>query len=119
MRRNKYNAVKTSVDDRTFDSKAEGRRYAELRLLEKAGEITNLVCQPKYKFSVDGRPVRIRPSNRQATFTLDFSYFCKRRNAMVFEDVKGGKATMTEAYKLRRAFFETFNTGVQVVEVGL
>ena len=36
---NKYHAIKTTVDGITFDSRAEARRYRELKLLERAGVI--------------------------------------------------------------------------------
>lgn len=32
----KYRAIKTVIDGVTFDSRKEGRRYRELRLLEQA-----------------------------------------------------------------------------------
>jgi len=43
MRRNKYNVAPKqarTVDGITFDSKAEMTRYLDLKILEKAGEIT-------------------------------------------------------------------------------
>ena len=46
---NKYHAIKTTVDGITFDSRAEARRYRELKLLERAGVIENLVLQPKFE----------------------------------------------------------------------
>lgn len=42
MSPHKYHAKPTTVDGIRFASKAEARRYSELRLLEKAGEIKNL-----------------------------------------------------------------------------
>lgn len=36
---NKYGAKKTVVDGVTFDSKAEARRYQQLKLMQQAGEI--------------------------------------------------------------------------------
>ncbi len=42
----KYRAQPTIVDGIRFHSKGEARRYQELRLLERAGEITNLELQP-------------------------------------------------------------------------
>jgi hypothetical protein len=44
-KKSKYGAVKTEVDGIMFDSKREASRYQELRLLEQAGEITNLRLQ--------------------------------------------------------------------------
>ena len=47
-KRSKYGAIKTEVDGIKFDSKHEASRYKELRLLEQAGEITNLRLQVPY-----------------------------------------------------------------------
>ena len=43
----KYNARKTVVDGIKFDSKKEAARYSELKLMEKAGEIYNLITSRK------------------------------------------------------------------------
>src|ERR1019366_6845918 len=40
--RSKYRNVKVQVDGYTFDSKHEAQHYQELRLREKAGEISEL-----------------------------------------------------------------------------
>jgi hypothetical protein len=51
-KRHKYGAKKTEVDNITFDSKREAARYGELKLLEQAGEIGGLCCQPRYELCV-------------------------------------------------------------------
>lgn len=48
-KKSKYGAVKTEVDGIKFDSKREASRYQELRLLEQAGEITNLLLQVPFE----------------------------------------------------------------------
>ena len=45
----KYRNEKVLFDGRLFDSKKEARRYAELKLLEKAGVIQDLQCQVKFE----------------------------------------------------------------------
>ena len=45
----KYHAIKTVYDGITFDSRKEARRYAALKLLERAGEISDLRTQVKYE----------------------------------------------------------------------
>lgn len=45
---NKYRNKKVIVDDYIFDSIQESRRYKELKLLVKAGEISNLQLQPRF-----------------------------------------------------------------------
>ena len=44
----KYGAKKATVDGIVFDSRKEARRYSELKILEKAGEIENLRRQVKF-----------------------------------------------------------------------
>jgi hypothetical protein len=45
---NKYRNIKTIVDGITFASKKEAKRYSELKLLERAGMITDLELQPAF-----------------------------------------------------------------------
>lgn len=48
LKRHKFNAVKTTVDGIRFDSKREAKRYGELKLLERAGQIRRLRLQPEF-----------------------------------------------------------------------
>lgn len=43
MKHSKYGAVKTKVNGIVFDSMLEAKRYKQLMMLEKAGEIQNLL----------------------------------------------------------------------------
>ena len=101
----KYHNKKVEVDGIKFDSKAEARRYQELRLLERAGKIKDLKCQPHFllqdKFTYKGK------TERKVEYIADFSYQeytddTKQLVRNVVEDVKGVK---TEAYKLKRKWF--------------
>ena len=119
MKRNKYGAKRKVVDDITFHSQKEANRYSELKLLERAGEISHLELQPKFKFVIEGQPLLIRskgyPNGRQASYKADFAYFCRKRNRRVVEDVKS-PASRTEAYALRKALVEILY-GVIIEEV--
>ena len=59
---NKYRNKKVIVDGKEFDSKKEGDRYKKLRLLERAGEISDLELQPRFllqdKFKKNGKTYR-------------------------------------------------------------
>lgn len=79
--RNKYGAVRTEVDGISFASKAEARRYGELILLSKAGQIKTLVLQPRFKLIV--KDVLI------CTYVADFQYYDVAKGCDVVEDVKG------------------------------
>ena len=96
MKRNKYGAVRTAVDGITFASRREAARYSELKLLERAGEITSLTLQPKYPIVVNGVKV--------CTYIADFRYVDLGRGMTVVEDVKGMK---TPVYKIKKKLTET------------
>jgi hypothetical protein len=114
-RAHKYAAVPTVVDGRRFASKAEARRYGELVLLERAGEISALRCQPRYPLTAvnrEGFPVAIRIGNRAVVYVADFTYV-DRAGAVHVEDVKGFD---TDKSKLKRAIFEAnYDTRVEVI----
>lgn len=118
-RPNKYNARRVKYDGYTFDSQAECNHYCILRLRQKQGEITDLTVHPKYELTCNGRPILIRsegyPNGRRATFKPDFRYTQEGRGVVV-EDFKT-RATLGEAYRLRRALFEAIFYPVQVDEV--
>ena len=104
-RKNKYRAQKTVVDGITFDSKAEARRYGELKLLEQAGEISGLELQPKFPIEVNGKKI--------CTWKGDFRYWCNRSRGWVVEDVKGVR---TPVYCLKKKLAEAIY-GIEVMEV--
>jgi hypothetical protein len=46
---NKYRNQKVEVDGHLFDSKREAEVYAELKLLQRAGEVTEIELQPEFE----------------------------------------------------------------------
>lgn len=85
-KRHKFGAVATVVDGVKFPSKAEARRYAELKLLEKAGRISDLELQPKFEL-LAGFPGAIGFSQKVGKYVADFRY--ETDAGVVVEDVKG------------------------------
>lgn len=106
-KRNKYGAIKTEVDGITFDSKKEAARYLELKAFESLGLIANLELQPQYVFELNG--VRI------TSYKPDFRYHTPEGDTVV-EDVKGGRATQTRDYRIRKKMMKAFY-GIEVREV--
>jgi len=100
--RSKYNAVKTTVDGIKFDSKAEARRYSELKLLLKAKTIADLELQPRYDFVVNGVKIGF--------YKADFRY--KMGNRLIIEDVKGVK---TPVYNLKKKLMKAIH-GIDILE---
>lgn len=104
MNYNKYHNKKTEVDGILFDSKREARRYQELRLLEKAGEIQDLLLQPSFDLIVQGGKVI-------GKYYADFKY--RMGTKVVIEDAKGAK---TDVYRLKKKIVEAVHM-VKIVEV--
>ena len=98
MKKNKYGAIKTTVDGITFDSKAEAQRYGELKQLEKAGKIKSLEMQPTCDLHV--RECKI------GTYSADFRYWNLNKGVWIVEDVKGGNATKTPLYRWKKKHVE-------------
>jgi hypothetical protein len=106
MAKNKYKAIKTEVAGVTFDSRKEARRYSELKLLERAGQIRQLQCQPEFILVAGGQVI--------CKYFGDFSYF--ENNKRVVEDVKSGP-TKTPVYRLKRKLLLALNPGLDHREV--
>jgi len=121
--KSKYGAKPMVVGGIRFDSTKEARRYSELRLLEKAGQIRDLETQPRFPIDVvqlwqDGRWAWSGPDReiiQCGVFTADFRYVETATGQVVIEDVKSGP-TKTTAYRLRKRLVEAIH-GVTISEV--
>lgn len=110
----KYGAIRQDG----FDSRKEQRRHAELRILERAGEIRGLNVQvsfPLLTVDKDGKtiPIVYPGSKRPMTYRADFTYEELDRHgewAFVVEDAKGCD---TRVSKIKRAILAA-NTGINV-----
>lgn len=87
----KYHAKKTEVDGIMFASKKEAQRYCQLRLLERAGEISDLQIQVPYILFEKNE------YGRQIKYIADFVYLDNDR--VIVEDCKGMR---TDVYKLKK-----------------
>ena len=107
---NKYRNVKTTIDGIKFDSKAEARRYTELKLLEKAGEITDLKLQPRFilqhSFKHKGKTIRA------ITYMADFQY--SENGKEIVEDVKGVE---TAVFKIKKKMFLNIYDGIYELRI--
>jgi hypothetical protein len=81
-KKHKYAAQKTEVNGIVFDSKKEARRYKELLLLIKAGEIGLLELQVAYELNEGG--------THSLKYIADFVYMTKE-GLKIVEDSKGFK----------------------------
>lgn len=109
MKRAKYGNRKTVVDGITFDSDREAKRYAVLKLRERAGEITDLELQPKFPCIVNG--------NKICVYKADFRYWDMldpENPERTVEDVKGYR---TREYILKKKLVEALYPGTKIMEV--
>lgn len=119
----KYKNRKVTVDGIVFDSAKEARRYQELLLLERSGEISNLQMQVKYILipaqrepDTTGARGRIKKGaliEKECAYIADFVYFDNRREETVVEDVKGYR---TRDYLIKRKLM-LYIHGIRIKEV--
>lgn len=135
-RKTKLNNKTVSVGDEKFDSVREYRRFQELKLLELAGEITDLRRQVKFtlipaqyeEVETDevykvgpkkGHKKKIRVCiERECAYIADFVYFDKYGKRIV-EDSKGFRRTNSAVYGefvIKRKMMLYLN-GIKVHEV--
>ena len=108
----KYGNRKTEINGVLYDSAKEARRAAELRLMQRAGIISDLCAQVKYELIPaqrrDGKVIE-----RPVTYIADFVY--KENGETVVEDVKS-PATRTKDYVIKRKLM-LWEFGIVVKEV--
>lgn len=132
---NKYNSTKITRDGETFDSVQEYRRFCELRLLERAGEITNLKRQVEFELipaqyeeretgefykrgERKGEPkMKTVCLEQSVKYTADFAYYEKGK--YIVEDVKGYQDPASAGYAkfiLKRKMMLYFH-GIKIKEI--
>ncbi len=100
----KYHNTKTVANGIKFDSKLEAERYAQLKILERAGVIRDLELQPEYElipsFKKNGK------AWRKTVYKADFRYILCDGDRIIIEDVKGSTAVITDIFRLKQKLFE-------------
>lgn len=105
---NKFGASSYTDNEGTFHaSKAEGSRWHELKLMHRAGLISNLIHQPTFDLTVNG--VKI------CSYRADAEYIDADGNRVI-EDVKS-KPTMTPVYRIKRKLMAAI-LGITITEIG-
>lgn len=123
----KYNAKKITVDGLTFDSKKEAKRYKELRLLERAGAISELRTQVKFVLipaqrepdtvGVRGGKKPGKLIERECAYIADFVYIESATGRKMVEDVKGyRRGTAYDVFTIKRKLM-LYVYGIQIKEI--
>lgn len=103
-KKSKYHNVKTIVDGIPFDSKAEAKRYGELKLMERVGQIFDLELQKKYSIDINGVHI--------CNYIADFVY----SNVYKIENVEDTKGMRTPIYNLKKKLMKAVH-GIEITEV--
>lgn len=119
----KYGSQRVTLDGETFDSKHELRRWNELKVLERAGEIRDLKRQVRFnlipaqfepsKTTKSGRKVRGRCIERKCDYIADFAYIRRDTGEYCVEDAKGMR---TDVYRIKKKLM-LYVHGIQIKEV--
>lgn len=120
---NKYHNQKIERDGIIFASFREARRYTELKLLERAGEIYDLKLQEKFilipaqrepdTVGKRGGKIKGKLLEREVSYLADFTYKKTGTNELVVEDTKGMK---TKDYIIKRKLM-LYVHGIRIREV--
>lgn len=98
---NKFNAERTTVSKKVFDSKKEAGRYLQLKRLEEIGDISGLECQKPFcllePFVYHGKKIR------GIYYVADFCYF--RMGQKIVEDVKSKVTQKRPEYIIKKKLF--------------
>ncbi len=102
----KYGNKKTIVGDFTFDSAKEAKRWGELMLLQRAGQISDLRRQIPYPLVVNGKTV--------CKLVVDFDY--RENGQLIVEDTKSEFTRKLPVWRLKSKLFTAIH-GFSVREV--
>ena len=108
----KYRNKPTFVDGQRFDSKKEARRYGELKLLARAGEISKLELQPEFEFIINGELFLTR-TGRVFKYRADFRY--RQDGKTIVEDVKSPITEANPVYRMKRDLMRHVH-GIEIYE---
>ena len=109
----KYGNRRIVTEDGTFDSVKEHRRWCELKLMEKAGEIVELQRQVPFVVIPKQKDELGKVVEREVKYIADFTYRTRKDYKLVVEDTKGMK---TNEYILKRKLM-LYRNGIRIQEV--
>ena len=108
----KFKNQKVVIDGFKFDSKKEGKRYIDLKLLQRAGQIQDLQLQVVFVLVpavvLDGRK---KPAMR---YVADFTYM--QGGLKIVEDVKSCATRRLPAYRQKKHLLKVVH-GLDIQEV--
>ena len=125
--RNKFGNKRVTVDGIRFDSKKEAKFYLFLREAEKKGEISDLRLQVPYELIpaiYEDQVIHLKTKDKVVTkcvqkavyYVADFVYTETATGEEHVIDVKGGKATITKEFLLKKKMLKYLcNIDIEIV----
>lgn len=115
----KFKSKKVLIDGIEFDSKKEGERYLQLKMLERGGVISKLKWQVSFdlrirRFEVNGELVDIGYLFMRE-YIADFTYY-DRDGKFIVEDVKSDATRKLRPYKMKKRLMKLIYK-IEIVEV--
>lgn len=126
----KYGNRKVEVDGIEFDSRKEAQRYWELKLLQRAGQISDLQLQKEFelipaqyetypRYGKTGKRLQDgkRCIEKSCTYKADFAYM--KDGQLVVEDTKGYRDPASAGYAkfvIKRKLM-LWRYGIKIIEV--
>ena len=126
----KYGNNKAVIDGIEFDSQKEARRYCELKLLQRAGQIEQLELQKEFelipaqyetfeRYGKKGQRLKDgkRCIEKSCTYKADFAYM--KNGQQVVEDTKGYRDPASAGYAkfvIKRKLM-LWRYGIRIVEL--
>ena len=119
----KFHNKKVTLEGETFDSKREASRWLELKMLQRAGRISNLERQKKFVLipaqyepeitGPRGGKKKGRLLEREVAYIADFVYLDEGTGLLTVEDTKGVR---TPEYIIKRKLM-LWLKGIKIIEV--
>lgn len=106
----KYKNRKLTIDGEVFDSQKEARRYEELALLQRAGQISDLKRQVRYEL-IPAQRIGGKVVEKPCAYIADFVY--TENGETVVEDTKGFR---TRDYRIKKKLL-LYVHGIRIKEV--
>ena len=112
----KYKNTKVVIDGHAFDSKKEGKRYIDLKLMQRAGQIQDLRMQVSFELMAGVKFKNEKRKKPAMKYIADFVYTDVKTGLQVVEDVKSAMTRKLPAYRQKKHLMMSVH-GIEIQEV--
>ena len=112
----KYKNHHVEIDGFKFDSKKEAKRYQDLKILIKAGEISDLCMQVSYELVPAVKYDSQKRKTPAMRYVADFVYLDAKTGLLVVEDVKSAVTRKLRPYRMKKHLMMSVH-GIEIQEV--